>query len=195
MLQHVTSMNVHRVYIETDLTAMEFMFRTENCICESNAEWRCTKYDTDYAMNFLVANEKKFPGHKMTCLFFTKRNSVKWLQDTCEKLFDTRPKLEHIARISWVEKFYTPFDDIMLEDLYDEMDAMEWGDSRPSMSMNLQKFCALHIRPFHPSTNLTISTFANGNLNVTGITSPELFDMLLVFITTKLYPLMQKHQI
>lgn len=194
-MSHVTSMFVYRVYISTPLTAGEFIFRTANCTAESGTDWRCTKYDEAYTMNMLVANDRKFADHALTCLFFTKKSDMDWLRDVCQELFDARPELEHISLINWVEKFYTPFKMVMLEDLYGDLDGLEVDGEPVSLSMNLQKFCALQIRPFGRRHKLTISTFSNGKLNVTGITSRALFDRLLHFILNTLYPLLSKHDL
>lgn len=65
----------------------------------------------------------------------------------------------------------------------------------PLVTLNLQRFCALIIKPFREPSHITIEVFSSGVLNVAGITSDAGFDSVRRYIMTTIRPLLQRHAV
>jgi len=60
----------------------------------------------------------------------------------------------------------------------------------PQLSMDLQRFCALKIRPFPLESKVTIEVFDSGVLNVAGINPASMLDKVTKYINDTLLPIL-----
>jgi hypothetical protein len=71
-------------------------------------------------MNVFVA--KKLPKPAVVCMVFSKPKPIEEFFPEFERLFGARPDVNNITFINRVEKFYTPYNNLDFEGLYDDLD-------------------------------------------------------------------------
>lgn len=93
---------------------------------------------------------------------------------------------------------YSLQEKLNVDDGYDSGDVATQHDTNPpndtgddpQLSMDLQRFCALKIRPFPLESKVTIEVFDSGTLNVAGINNDVIFSKVTSYINTKLLPIL-----
>lgn len=116
-IPHKTSLRFHRFIIKIELNLTDFAFKTPNCVLSNESDWRCTYYGHDYTVN--IFNARKLPYPAIVCMTFHKGKSLESIEDEYEELLGTRPDSKMNTDINWVEKFYTPYNNLDLDKLYD----------------------------------------------------------------------------
>ena len=118
-IPHKASLRFHRFIINITLDLTDFACKTPNCVLSNESSWRCTYYGHDYTVN--IFNARKLPYPAIVCMTFHKGKSIESLEDEFESLFGKRPDSKMNTDINWVEKFYTPHNNIDLDKLYDSL--------------------------------------------------------------------------
>lgn len=114
-IPHKTSLRFHRLIVKTNIELKDFACNTPNCVL-SESDWRCTYYGKDFTMNIFKASKLSYPA--LVCMTFHNK-SLESIEDDFEELFGKRPESEETTAINWVEKFYTPYNNLDLDRLYD----------------------------------------------------------------------------
>lgn len=114
-IPHKTSLRFHRLIVKIDIELKDFACNTPNCVL-SESDWRCTYYGYDFTINIFKASKLSYPA--IVCMTFHNK-SLESIEDDFEKLFGKRPESDMTTAINWVEKFYTPYNSLDLDRLYD----------------------------------------------------------------------------
>jgi hypothetical protein len=112
---HSLSVTLHRFVIRTNCTLDEFALNTVNCVLTNESGWRCTHYGTDFTSNVFVAS--KLPYYALVAMSFSKQKSFETYKEYFKVLFGEDTVLQDFTLINWVEKFYTPCNNISLTKL------------------------------------------------------------------------------
>lgn len=114
-----TSIMVYRIVLHIELSLKQFIFNNPNCICTCKNKWRCTYHGSNYSMNIFIAKKLKTPA--IVCMLFTKPTNVESFFPEFKRLFGASPDLRDITFVNRVEKIYTPFNNVYLEGLYEDL--------------------------------------------------------------------------
>lgn len=114
------SVKVYRILIHTKINLLEFSYKTPNCIISTKSEWRCTYHALDFTLNIFQAS--KLPHPAIVVILFTKSKPLNEIETSLTNLFGTRPDMETAKLLNWVTKFYTPYKNLDLDNLYDDLD-------------------------------------------------------------------------
>lgn len=120
-----TSVRVYRCLIPCNVNLIDFACKTPNCVMVPKSPWRCTYHGEFFSTNIFYA--KQIDICAVVAILFTQTCPEDKIKRILSELLDSGVNDIELTLINWVEKCHTPFKDIMLDTLYDELNNA--GDS------------------------------------------------------------------